>query len=315
MIRPKKEARARPWGWRDVSLDDLALFAEVGRREHFGRAAEALGLPASTLSRRVARLEAALELRLLARSTRKVTLTEAGSALLSSADAPLERLTELLNEGHENGGLGGTLRVAAPAVAGRDILGPLLLEFVAQHPRLRLELKLGNQTADLLEERIDFAFRLGPLPDSELVGRRVWSVEYGVYGGAGLIASPVPLESLAERPAIIVPPMYTWPFVSEAGEFRRFRPAARDRLDDFSVALRAVELGRGLAYLPIQLVEGARRADLSPVVFDGWRPAPRSMYLVHPPAPTLSPRVRAAVDFMVRRLAASAPLQSEEIPA
>lgn len=298
--------------WHNWSLDDLALFAEVARQGHFAHAAVALRMSASTLSRRVARLEDAVGVQLLVRTTRKVALTEAGRALAAAADGPLSELQSVF-EGElwsSEGPFTGRLRVAASTVAGRDTFGPLLLDFVRHHPQLRLEIRLGNANLDLVEEEIDFAFRLGPLPDSELIARRIQAIEYRLYASEAFVAAHLPeaklpsLEALRDLPCVVVPPMTTWPFRSlGSSSLRRIRPVATDRLEDLVLGLRAVEAGRGVGCLPAGLTSRERRGSLSTITIEGWAPVERGMYLVHPPATHLAPKVRAAIDHVLEVMA------------
>lgn len=169
-----------------LDLNDIALFVQVVRSGSFAGAARRLGVPANTVSRRVQGLEQHLGVRLLQRSTRKLTLTSAGeefNARCADAVAGLVEAGQVLSStGQEPSGL---VRVAAPA----DFLDMFVMEWVAEflatYPKVRLALVLSDSKADLIADRIDVAFRGGPLEDSEYIGRQVLSA-----GNDGLVASP-----------------------------------------------------------------------------------------------------------------------------
>ena len=157
-----------------VDLNDIALFVQVVRCGSFAEAARRLGIPPNTVSRRVQALEGQLGTRLLQRSTRKLTLTGAGEAFqercASAVDGLIDAGQEMVTGNHEPSGL---VRVAAPADFFDFFLMDWVAGFLAAHPRVRMDFVLSDAKADLIAERIDVAFRGGPLQDSGYVGRQV----------------------------------------------------------------------------------------------------------------------------------------------
>ena len=180
-------------------LDDLRAFVGVVEAGGFSRAAARLGLAKSIVSRRVARLEASLGgARLLARTTRGVSPTEAGAAFHARCVRVLAELDEAREEvaGRE-AELVGTLRLAAPLSFGIAHLAPALARFAAEHPRLALDVAYSDRMVDLVAERFDAAVRIGALVDSSLVARRLAPVRLVA------VASPAYLErrGVPETPA------------------------------------------------------------------------------------------------------------------
>ncbi|HEX8539378.1 MAG TPA: LysR family transcriptional regulator, partial [Cystobacter sp.] len=160
-----------------MPLEDLRLFAAVARHLSFVEAARKLGVPTSTLSRRVANLEEALGARLLQRTSRRVGLTEEGARLLERAGPLLDALASVLDRTVDREEEpAGRLRVTAPVLTGSQRIAPALFAFAAKHPRISVELTLTNARVSLIEEGYDLAFRIGPIQDAELVARRIWSV-------------------------------------------------------------------------------------------------------------------------------------------
>jgi DNA-binding transcriptional LysR family regulator len=153
-------------------LRDIALFVEVAREKNFAKAAGKLAMPPSSLSRRIAALEASIGLKLLVRSTRRVELTDAGALYL----ARCESVVEAAQEAHEQ-------------VRGlvQNPQGLLIARYLESYPDLRVELDLSPRRVDLLGENFDLAVRLGRLPDSELTVRRLATLRSGIYASPAYI--------------------------------------------------------------------------------------------------------------------------------
>lgn len=171
-------------------LNDMALFVEVVRTMSFRRAAEAIGVPNSTLSRRVSALEKAIGLRLLHRTTRKLELTEAGliyhercKRIVEEAKLAHEQLGDLLAQPS------GVLRASLPVDFATTYLAPLMAEFARRHPGIRFDLDLTPRRVDLVAEPFDVAIRMGESPDSGLVARQLASLPTHLYASPGYLAS------------------------------------------------------------------------------------------------------------------------------
>ncbi len=170
-------------------LRDLPLFAAVAEARSFTRAAAVLAMPTSTLSRRLAALETALGVRLLERNTRRVELTEAGELYLARARAILDAAHDAT---HEVRGLAeqprGLLRLSIEAEVGPRLVAPVIAEFLAQYPEVRIDLDLSPRRVDLLAEGFDVAVRIGLLPDSALTVRRVGGLAGALYATPAYLA-------------------------------------------------------------------------------------------------------------------------------
>src|ERR1700744_600408 len=155
-------------------FDDILAFVRVVELESYTKAARRLGISKSMVSRRVARLEGKLGTRLLVRSTRGLTPTEAGRAFAARASRAISELDEAqtaLTEGeHEPSGL---LRIAAPLSFGITHLGPALAAFAQQYPRIGIDVSFSDRYVDLVEDGFDAAVRIGILRDSSLIGRKL----------------------------------------------------------------------------------------------------------------------------------------------
>jgi DNA-binding transcriptional LysR family regulator len=172
-----------------VSIDTLAAFVEVARHLSVSRAAQALGIPKSAVSKRVANLEASVNTTLFSRSTRKVALTTAGEIYLDFAQRTVDQARaahESMQDLHaaSSGALAGKIRLTAPVSWGQQVLAKHLPEFVKQHPGVEIELQLSDRMMDLAYERIDLALRWSTTPMHGLASELIASVDW-VY-----VASP-----------------------------------------------------------------------------------------------------------------------------
>jgi DNA-binding transcriptional LysR family regulator len=187
----------------EINLNDLAMYVEVVRRKSFSRAAEALDMPTSTLSRRITELERSIGIRLLHRSTRRLGLTEAGSFYYEHC----RRLIEELRVAHEqvvemNGSLSGLLRVSLPDGLAQMLLPGVMREFGKKYPGITCDFHMSSEAVDPISNNFDLALRFGHQPDSELVSRRVLMLPLELYASPDYLAEhgiPKEPEDLIEH--------------------------------------------------------------------------------------------------------------------
>lgn len=278
---------------RIMIYNDLALFTSVAQHLSFSEAAQRLGIPLSRVSRRIAELEDHLDTKLFERTTRQVRLTEEGRRLLDRCQSPIEELQDVA--GFADDIKRHTIRITAPPLAARTTIGPQLLDFAAQNPDVGFDIVTTNAMLDFFRDNIDLAFRLGPLEDSSLVAKRLWSVPYSFCAGASLIkelgSKSVAIDKLRALPAILS----RQPWVMASGE--RIRPSnIVHTIDDLDVVAAAARKNLGVALLPSDMiVEG-----LQPLQLKDAEPMPRDMFAVYPSRRLLPVRTRRLIDFMSR---------------
>lgn len=187
--------------------NDLMLFARVVNEGSFSRAAERVGLPKSTVSRRIAALESQLGERLLLRTTRKLTVTDFGHSVLEHAQqvaSEVEATASLAQ--HRQIEPSGRLRVTMPSDFASVVLGTLIADFIARHPAISLEFDLTPRRVDLIGENFDLALRMGDLPDdASLAARKVASFSIGLYASPAYLqrrGMPSEPEALMEHDAL-----------------------------------------------------------------------------------------------------------------
>jgi DNA-binding transcriptional LysR family regulator len=293
-----------------LDLNDIALFVQVVRSGSFAEAARRLGVPSNTLSRRVQHLEEQLGTRLLQRSTRKLTLTSAGQAFHERCAGAVDGLTEagqeLATGSHEPSGL---VRVAAPA----DLFDLFPMEWVAdfldKHPRVRLDFVLSDAKADLIADRIDVAFRGGPLQDSGYVGRQLLSA-----GSDGLVCSPAYLVA-RDAPSTLQDLVdHDCVSFSQASGYATWRLAGPDGIEEevqivprFSgntaQALRKATLaGLGIAFLPHGIVRQDLQASLLVPVLPQYQRKGYGLHVLYPSRRHLPLAVSAFIDLVTDKL-------------
>ncbi|GIL38168.1 LysR family transcriptional regulator [Roseiterribacter gracilis] len=290
-----------------LGFDDVAIFVRVARGGSFVAAARALDLPTSTISRRIAQLEARLGVQLLRRTTRAVSLTDDGRAFADRCGVAFDEIATAADNLRETGEvLRGTLRVTAPPFVCPDTFAPSLLEFAARHPELVLDLHFTNAAPDLVEEGVDLAFQLGPLRDGRHVARKLWAIPHVLCASPALLAQrPALLQlthprQLADHPCVVTPPMKVWSFERDKDEVSLTPRTLGATISDMALAEKAVRQGLGLGYLPSTLVDGALKdGTLVRIELDGWTPDTRDFFAVYPASRQLSPKVRAAIDHAV----------------
>ena len=285
-----------------ISLDAIAIFARVAEDASFRGAAAELGIPPSTVSRKVAELEAQLGVRLLRRTTRRVALTDAGRAYLRACQAPLGALAEAGRAVRDAGvEARGRLRVTASVTFGERYLGPMLEAYMREHPRVEVEVLLTDRYVDLVEEGFDVAFRAGNVGDPSLVARELGSgVLRCVASPAYLSARPAPRkpQDLTDHDCVVYPPLAPsgrWTFRSRG---RAVHVPARGRLVAHSLplAFEAARRGMGVTRVPEPLAHDAPAAGELVEVLGAYRPPPSPFLLVYPSRGHVTPRLRAFID-------------------
>lgn len=288
-----------------ANLDDLRVFERVAALRSFAAASRALDEPRSNVSRSIARLEAALGLRLVQRTTREVTLTPAGESLLQRCASALGDLDEALTY---VSGLGveaqGMLRLSAGIGFGINVLADQLPAFLRQYPRVDIDLDLTSRIADLVADRIDVAIRFGELPDSSMVAVRLGEMKRLLCASPEYLdrhTRPTSIEALSDHEAIEMPSNdrqpRLWSF-SKDGVTREIAVRPRVSVNDALTIHRLILNGTGIGIISCYLcapdIEAGRLIHLLPE----WTAAPVVVNLIFPSRRELTPSVRAIVDYL-----------------
>ena len=291
----------------DLDLTALRAFRAVVREGSFSAAALALRAPKSTLSKRVANLEADLGVRLIERTTRQLRVTTEGAVLSARVDRLLGEADDIRRSLGESGQVPrGHLRVAVPTVMGLTIMGALAARFRTAYPEITLECHFLDRPPDLLEEGFDGVLRFGPLEDSGHVARLV------SHGQAIFVAAPglagtdrlTHPDQLAALPwvGIATPWPGPIPVETEAGETAAIEPQPALRLGSMVAVRDAVMAGAGVGLLPIVLARPPVAAGRLVRLLPDWATPRKPMYFVYPSAQSVTARLRVFIDFIVAEM-------------
>jgi len=294
-------------------LNDMVYFAEVVDRGGFAAASRALGLPKSRLSRRVAELESRLGVRLLQRTTRKLSLTAAGElyhrhcvAVREDAEAAEEAVATVLTEPR------GTIRISCPVTVAQSTVGLAIPRFLEKHPQVRVDMQVTNRVVDLVQEGIDVALRVRPTLDESgsLVVKKLGETH------GFLVASPAQLtrqgrpqtlddlQQLSTLAMSAADGKATWKLQGPGGREFDFQHRPVYTADDLLTLKYAVLLGLGIGVLPDYMCARELQQGHLQHVLPDWAPRPGIIHAVFPSRRGLVPAVRRFLDFLAEHVTA-----------
>lgn len=286
-------------------LKQIETFVAVAQRGSLTAAAQAEGVAPAVIGRRLDGLERRLGVKLLVRTTRRVSLTHEGSAFLEDCQRLLVEFASA-EASVSAGGVkaSGHLRITAPAGFGRRHVAPLVPGFLAQHPDVSLSLNLSDRVVDIVNEGVDCAVRVGDLPDSSLVhvrladNRRLFVASPAYLKRAGTPATPA---DLARHECLTLSSEASqsrgWAFLLD-GQVVHQRPTGRLECTDGQVLHDWCVAGMGIAWRSVWEVREDLEAHRLVSVLDDFAAPPNGIYAVFPHARHLALRVRLWIDFL-----------------
>lgn len=292
-----------------ADLNDMLIFAKVAELEGISPAARALKMAKSRVSRRMATLEESLGARLLERSTRAVHLTEVGRVYYQHckriaeeadhAQQSISRMTDMPR---------GLLRISTSLTLGQYLIAPHLAEFVQQYPEIEIEMDLSNRRVDMIAEGFDLVFRVGELPDSNLVSKRVGGNAPSLYASADYLAGQGALKKpheLSRHKVLVMPDsgfVYQWPLQNKKGELETVVIKPAISVNDFSTLKVIAEGGGGIACLPRYVAEDSVQQGKLVNVLPEWQLPKFDYHLLYPSHRGLALKARVWIDFFVDKL-------------
>lgn len=288
-------------------LEAMNAFAKVVAHGSFAAAGRSLGLTRSAVSKAVMELEQTLGSRLLDRTTRRVSTTEAGLAYYESCIDILARVeeTELqVSRLHEEPK--GVLRINAPMSFGSLYLGPAIADFIAAYPDLRIELLLNDRFIDPLEEGVDVTVRIGVLQDSSLIARRLAPARRVMVAAPSYLKAfgvPASPEELSRRRCLNYGHSTTlqrWQLTRD-GKTLRVAVNAVMCSNNGDVLRAAALAGQGIALLPTFLIGPDIKARRLRLVLDDFSPAALGIFALYAPNRYLAVKTRLFIDFLAER--------------
>lgn len=298
------------------NIGPVRVFLEIARLGSFAEAARHLGLAASSVTRQINSLEQELGVRLLNRTTRQVSLTEAGRLYQRRARLAVVTVDEMNLAVSELDAIPrGLLKISAPQAVGRVHIARHLRAFFELYPEIKLELSLTGRTVDLVQEGMDGAVRIAvQLPDSTLIGRKLHQVKQVICASPDYLekwGTPIHPKELNNHECLVYyaesaseiwgPASEKWQF-KVAGEDTIVHIAGKLESDSGDVVLEAVLNGLGITALPLWHVAEHLKSGRLITLFDhaeiSFDTAAANIYFVYPSARHLSPKIRAFSDFM-----------------
>lgn len=286
-------------------LNDMALFVEVVKAQGFRGAADVLGMPNSTLSRRITALEKSLGLRLLHRTTRKIELTEAGQLyyerckrIVEEARLAHEQLGEMLAQPS------GTLRASFPVDFAVIYLAPLIAEFAQRYPKIQFDLDLSPRKVNLISDPYDVAIRMGESPDSQLISRKLATLQTYLYAAPSYLTqagAPSHPNDLVEHACLNMGKNNSWQLFNGQDEVK-VTTHGRFVLNSVGMMRKLATLGMGIVLLPEQIVTGELANGTLQRVLPQWQGAPTPVYALTETR-LLPAKTQRFIDFLQEKLA------------
>ena len=292
-------------------LNDMLFFAEVAERGSFAAAGRALGLPKSRLSRRVAELEGRLGVRLLQRTTRRLSLTDVGAQYLRHCVAvreEAEAASDVVALVHSEPR--GTLRVSCPVTLAQTVVGELVPEFVALHRQVRIDMQVTNRVVNLVEEGIDVALRVRSTFDESgsLVIKQLGLSQTLLVGSPEQLRRHGPVATVNELNGLDTVAMSAtdgrgvWRLLGPGGGPYEWTHQPRFVADDLLTLKFAVLDGAGVSLLPDYMCRDELQDGRLVEVLPGWCPPPGRVHAVFASRRGLAPSVRRFLDFLGERM-------------
>lgn len=301
---------AKTSGDRALELATLVAAIEHGG---FSAAARSLAVTPSAVSKTITRLEARLGVRLLNRTTRRLTPTAEGEMLIARGRHILAELDEAeLEVARAGGAPRGLLRLHTLVAFGLHMLPPVLPEFLRRYPEMAVELTVSDRLVDLVEEGGDLAVRSGRLADSSLVARHICDSERLICAAPAYLkrrGTPRRPEDLRGHDCIVIsgqPQLRRWPFddPQAAGGIRTIEVGGRVAANNAENVLQMALLGVGIVRLgDLVIAEHVHAGRLVPILTDSHHVEPLALHAVYPQSRLRSPKVAAMVDFLIEKFA------------
>ncbi len=291
-----------------MDLNDIVVFAKVAETKSFTGAADALGLPKSTVSRKLAQLEERLGVRLVQRTTRKLALTDIGEAyyerckgIVLDVLAAEQLVTDMQATPR------GRLRVTSSVDFSTLYLGAIVAEFLALHPEINVEIEATERVVDLIEEGFDVAVRFGPMPESTLIARRLCAVSLLLCASPAYLAKGAPktIEELDSYDHVLFTPgsrNQTW-MLYNGEQSHEFGRPARFASNAYGAVREVALAGGGIALLSDFMIAGDLASGALVRVLPEWQTRPTEIHAVYPARQNLPPRLTLFLDHLAKALA------------
>ena len=290
-----------------MDLNDIVVFTRVAETKSFTGAAELLGLPKSTVSRKLAQLEERLGVRLVQRTTRKLALTDIGEAyyercarIVSDVAAAEQVVTDMQATPR------GRVRISAPVDLSSKYLGAVIAEFLVEHPDISVELDASDRVVDLIEEGYDLAVRFGPMPESTLIARKLCTLKQVMVATPAYLAkrgTPTTIDQLEEHDRLLFQPSArtTWTLISGDQTYEFGRPA-RFASNNIAAVRDVTVAGGGISLMSDFMVACDIAKGRLVQVMPEWTGRETDIHAVYPARQNLPPRLQLFLEHLGKAL-------------
>lgn len=302
-----------------IDLNDIVVFVRVVEAGSFTAAARLFGMPKTTVSRRIAALERDVGVRLIQRTTRSLNVTDAGRLYYAQSSQALRAIEDAnLRLAEASAEPSGTIRISAPVGFGQHFLTSTVFDFLGLHPKTRVELRLTDDTLNLVENGIDLAFRTGILPDSTLIARKLGSTHRILCASPDYLAHhgvPLVPADLARHRCVIAGPSTAgahWALDGPYGQ-ETVTVSGRFAANEMQAVLAAAIAGYGVAQLPHSITEAPIRDGRLRRVLDNYTTPTGGLFVVYPSSRHLSPLVKAFIELAVERVSTIGTIENDQV--
>lgn len=283
-----------------------AIFACVVEHRSFSGAASAIGVSKATVSKAIARLEAQLGTALFHRTSRRLTLTDSGTALAERAGRILAEAQAAEEAAIDSAKApSGLVRIAAPITFGIRFVADAIAELIAEHPGIQIDLRLSDARVDIVADGFDIALRIADLPDSSLRARRLSPIQARVVAAPSYLArhgTPRHPADLAHHACFLYAnAIGAWQFRKADGEEAAVRPAGPLITDNGDAMMPALLAGLGIARLPDFIIDRELADGRLVEILADWSPMNIALHLLTPPSTLRPARVELVIDFLSQR--------------
>ncbi|MDB5038763.1 MAG: transcriptional regulator, LysR family protein [Bacteriovoracaceae bacterium] len=288
-------------------LNEIQCFVRAVELKSLTAAAKSLDLPKSSVSRKIRNLEAQLGMTLLVRTTRALSLTDAGRSFFEKSARALkeiENAVETLDGSRQT--VEGTLRITAPMVFATGQFNDIVVSFMDKYPKIKIDLVLTERVVDLIAENFDLAFRIGELADSTLIAKKLISIDASVVASPRYLknhGTPKTLADLDKHEFILFSPnevpIKKWSMKGLTGK-KDLMPRGRLNINHILSVKEAAIRGSGLALLPNYMITNEVKNNELKVVLPNWMAKGNPIHLVFPGQKFVSPKMREFIDHVTK---------------
>ena len=297
--------------------EDIEAFVRTVEAGSFTAAAEQMGVAKSAVSRRIQDLETRLGSQLIIRTTRKLSLTEQGHTLFERAKLLLQDWEEAeASVASRTAALAGTIRVTAPLTFGVNNLGPAFIKFLNENPCIELDVDFSDRKVDLVSEGMDLAIRIGKLPDSGLIARKLAKISSVAAASPEYIeqhGKPKTHEELALLPELRygLKANQSWTYTAPDGNVGTFDMPSKIKSTNGDFLKNAAIEGKGIVIMPLFILHDAIKSGSLVRILEDYKWPELGAYAIYPPTRHLSARVRKLVDFLADYCGGNTPYWEE----